>query len=144
MGNNVKNSQGETLGQINDFVVNPSFGRIQFVIISISDPAQIGKMTAVPWMLAKPNSDASSLMLSVDKEKLISAQTFDATSWPDFSQASWSREIYSYYGIQPPLQSGQGGGVPTHDSESGRGPSKNLEPKHDSDKEVAPDGRGVH
>ncbi|MDB6017957.1 MAG: photosystem reaction center subunit [Pedosphaera sp.] len=119
MGATVKSSSGETLGQINDFVVNPASGRIQFAIISLSD--QSGKMTAVPWSLVKPGSDPSTFTLNADKQKLSSAQTFDATSWPDFSQQDWSQKIYSYYGVQPPSR--MGGHIPTGGSESGEGSS---------------------
>ena len=82
------------MGTITDFVVNPAFGRIHFAVLSLSDPSQSGKLTAVPWQLVRPGSDPSTFMLNVDKQKLASAQTFDATSWPDFSQPSWSQQIY--------------------------------------------------
>ncbi|MDB6111056.1 MAG: photosystem reaction center subunit [Pedosphaera sp.] len=120
MGATVKGQTGETLGQINDFVVNPASGRIQFAVISLSD--QSGKLTAVPWPLLRPGSDPSTFTLNVDKQKLSSAQTFDASSWPDFSQPGWSQKVYSYYGIQLPGR--MGGGVPTGGSESGGGSSQ--------------------
>ncbi len=114
MGASVKGQNGETLGQINDFIVQPTYGRIQFAVISLSD--QSGKLTAVPWQLVQPGTDPTSLTLNVDKQKLSSAQTFDASSWPDFSQPGWSHTIYSYYGIQPGRM---GGHVPMGGSESG-------------------------
>ena len=43
MGATVKGQTGDTLGQINDFIVNPASGRIQFAILSLSD--QSGKLT---------------------------------------------------------------------------------------------------
>jgi hypothetical protein len=124
MGATVKSSTGESLGQINDFIVNPASGRIQFAILSLSD--QPGKLTAVPWPLLRPGADPSTFTLNVDKQKLSSAQTFDATSWPDFSQPGWSQKVYSFYGIQ--LPSRMGGGVPTGGSESGGGSSQPQPP----------------
>src|SRR5207247_7079905 len=38
MGAQVKSSTGETLGTINDFVVNPQFGRIEFAVLSVTGP----------------------------------------------------------------------------------------------------------
>lgn len=106
MGSTVKDSQGNTIGQINDFVVNPMSGRIQFAVISLND--QAGKLTAVPWQLVKPGSDPTTCTLRTSKDTLSNAQTFDASSWPNFSQPSTSQQIYSHFGIQAPGHYGIG------------------------------------
>jgi hypothetical protein len=116
MGATIKDQQGNTVGQVNDFIVHPASGRIQFAVISLSD--QTGKLTAVPWPLLRPGSDPSTFTLNVDKQKLASAQTFDTTSWPDFSQPSTAQQIYSYYGIQMQGR-GMGGHMPMGGSEGG-------------------------
>ncbi len=116
MSATVKDQQGNSVGQINDFVINPTSGRIQFAIISLSD--QSGKLTAVPWALIRSGSEPNTCTLNVSKQKLDSSQTFDASSWPDFSQPSTSQQIFSYYGVQPGHY-GAGGNVPTGGNESG-------------------------
>lgn len=99
MNANVKDLQGNSVGQISDFIINPASGRIQFAVISLSD--QSGKLTAVPWGLIRPGSDPNTCTLNVSKQKLEGSQTFDSNSWPDFSQPSTSQQIYSYFGVQP-------------------------------------------
>ncbi len=116
MSATVKDQQGNSVGQINDFVISPTTGRIQFAIISLSD--QAGKLTAVPWALIRTGSEPNTCTLNASKQKLDSSQTFDASSWPDFSQPSTSQQIYSYYGVQPG-RFGTGGNVPTGGNESG-------------------------
>ncbi|EEF62567.1 PRC-barrel domain-containing protein [Pedosphaera parvula] len=143
MGTTVKNAQGETLGQINDFVINPMSGRIQFAIISLSDPSQSGKLTAVPWTLARMSTEPNTVMLNVDKQKLASSQTFDATSWPDFSQADWTQKTYSYYGVQEPSWRGTGGRIPMDGNATGTSSSKDRDAKPNADNGTAPDGRGT-
>ena len=106
MGATVKDQQGNTLGQINDFVVSPGSGRIQFAVISLND--QAGKLTAIPWQLVRPGSDPTSCTLAVTKDKLDNAQTFDASSWPDFDQPQSTQQIYSHYGVQPGHMGGAG------------------------------------
>lgn len=124
MGATVKDQQGNSIGQINDFVVNPMSGRIQFAVISLND--QSGKLTAVPWQMVRPGSDPTTCVVTASKDKLDDAQTFDASSWPDFTQPSTSRDIYSHYGMQMPAgRSGyqnQGG---TGENESGYGTGHN-------------------
>jgi hypothetical protein len=68
--------------------------------------------------VVKP-SGANEFTLDVDKQKLDTAQTFDATSMPDFS-SGWSRQIYSFYGVQPERM---GGRIPTGESSTGTGSS---------------------
>jgi len=119
MGATVKGQDGQTLGQINDFIVQPNFGRIQFAVISLAD--QSGKLTAVPWQLLQPGTETTSFTLNVNKQKLDNAQTFDASTWPDFTQPGWGHSIYSYYGVQPPNR--MGGHIHTGGSESGGGTS---------------------
>ncbi len=118
MNATVKDQQGNAVGQINDFVIYPNAGRIQFAIISLGD--QGGKLTAVPWMLIRSGSEPNTCALNVSKDKLAGSQTFDAATWPDFSQPATSRQIYSYYGVQPGRY-GAGGRVPTGGKDSGSG-----------------------
>jgi sporulation protein YlmC with PRC-barrel domain len=120
MGATVKGQDGQTLGQITDFIVQPSFGRIQFAVISLSD--QSGKLTAIPWQLVQTGAEATSVTLNVDKQKVASAQTFDASTWPDFTQSGWSHEVYAYYGIQAPGR--MGGRIHTGGVETGSGTSQ--------------------
>ncbi|MDB6023512.1 MAG: photosystem reaction center subunit [Pedosphaera sp.] len=127
MGSTVKDQQGNTLGQINDFVVNPASGRIQFAVISLND--QAGKLTAVPWQLVKPGADPTTSTLAASKDKLDSAMTFDASSWPDFSQPSTHQQIYAHFGVQP---SHMGGAEPGAGNESGTGSSGYDQTKPDN------------
>lgn len=115
MSATVKDQEGNAVGQISDFVVQPNSGRIQFAIISLSD--QNGKLTAVPFTLIRSGSEANTCTLNCSKDKLAGSQTFDSSSWPDFTQPSTSQQIYSYFGVRPRF--GAGGRVPTGGNESG-------------------------
>ena len=82
MGAEVKDSQGQSLGTINDVIVNPTSGRIDFAVISLratpgtgantsatsstststtsqsSTIASAGKLVPVPWMLLRSSANA--------------------------------------------------------------------------------------
>src|SRR3954463_12938562 len=69
-GSSIKNTSGESLGQINDFVVDPSTGRIEFAAVSltpegtigkIENALQRGKLTAIPWTLIRPSGEGNNL-----------------------------------------------------------------------------------
>jgi sporulation protein YlmC with PRC-barrel domain len=137
----LKNTSGETLGQINDLVVDPATGRIEFAVISPSAAAQPGKLTAVPWTLIRPSGQASTLTANIEKDKLTTAQMFDRYQWPDMTQETWAQQVYSHYGLQWQDRTSAGGRVPLGDSEIGTGvsPTKGT----DIDNSTAPDAKGT-
>jgi len=153
-GTALKNTSGENLGQINDFVVDPSTGRIEFAVLSltpggaigkIENTLQRGKLTAIPWTLIRPSGEGQNLTANIDKDKLASAQTFDRSSWPDMSQESWGQQIYSHYGLQWQDRSSAGGRVPLGGSETGTGVSSTRSglQQGSTDTTTAPDGKGT-
>ena len=140
----IKSSTGETLGQINDLVVDPTTGRIEFAVISPTDAAQPGKLTAVPWTLIRCSGGApgmANLTANIDKEKLKTAQTFDRFQWPDMSQENWAQQVYSHYGLQWQDRTSAGGRVGIGGSEVGTGISSDR--SKDADNGTAPDGKGT-
>jgi len=141
----IKNTSGEAIGQINDLVVDPTTGRIEFAVISPAGAAQPGKLTAVPWQLVRPSGEGSTLTANIDKEKLSSAQTFDRFQWPDMSQESWAQQVYSHYGLQWHDRTSAGGRVPLGGSEIGTGVSTNRSGLKgtDIDNSTSPDGKGT-
>ena len=54
MGAQVKTTSGEDVGRIEDVVLNPASGRIDFAIISSE-----GKLVPVPWRLLSVSGGAS-------------------------------------------------------------------------------------
>jgi len=144
-GSSIKNTSGESLGQINDFVVDPTTGRIEFAVLSLSGGANSGKLTAVPWTLIRPSGEGQNLTANIDKDKLSSAQTFDRSQWPDMSQETWGQTIYSHYGLQWQDRSSAGGRVPLGGSETGTGVNSTRSGSQgtDTDNSSAPDGKGT-
>jgi len=154
-GSSLKNTSGESLGQINDFVVDPSTGRIEFAAVSltpegtigkIENALQRGKLTAIPWTLIRPSGEGNNLTANIDKDKLASAQTFERSNWPDMSQESWGQQIYSHYGLQWQDRSSAGGRVSVGGTETGTGVSSTRSSglqQGSTDNSAAPDGKGT-
>jgi hypothetical protein len=143
-GSSLKNTSGESLGQINDFVVDPTTGRIEFAVLSLSGGANSGKLTAIPLTLIRPSGEGQNLTANIDKDKLASAQTFDRSQWPDMSQENWGQTVYSHYGLQWQDRSSAGGRVPLGGSEAGTGINATRPGSStDADNSTAPDGKGT-
>jgi sporulation protein YlmC with PRC-barrel domain len=117
MGIKVQDSTGAKIGQVEDFVVDPNTGKIQFAVVKLSgDLAKGGAYTPIPWPMvahAGANVDRSGgpqvLVLNVDRSKLASAQRFNVAHWPEKYSASmspdkarpvtWGQDVYTYYGV---------------------------------------------
>ncbi len=111
MGAQVKSQTGETLGKIDDLVVNPQSGKVDFAVISYQ-----GKMTPIPWQLLQSSGatqpgQPANFTANIDKSKLSQAPTLSG-QWSELQSPSWSQQVYSFYGVQPSEGMG-GGGTPT-------------------------------
>src|SRR3954469_9002343 len=143
-GSSIKNTSGDSLGQINDFVVDPTTGRIEFAVVSLKEGGNTGKLTAIPWTLIRPSGEGNNLTANIDKDKLASAQTFERSNWPDMSQESWGQQIYSHYGLQWQDRSSAGGRVSVGGTETGTGVSSTRSSglqQGSTDNSAAPDGK---
>jgi len=95
IGMDVKNQQGEKLGDIKDVVFDFTSERVGYVVLS-ADPGalQAEKLHAVPLKAFQPSADGTSLILNADKQKLASAEGFAKDSWPNPSNPSWGAQPF--------------------------------------------------
>lgn len=135
-GADVQNSSGQTLGTIDEILVNPASGRVDFAVISLSSTggsssegsssssaaasSMAGQLVPVPWSMLRSSASGSSSSSSMagaseqqptfvftgDSSKLQSAPSFSQNSWPDITQPSWRHSIFSYYGMTPGTATG--------------------------------------
>ena len=50
LGNQVKNSEGEPLGRIEEFVIDPNDGRIKSIVVSLGEEPRFDlAVSAIPW-----------------------------------------------------------------------------------------------
>jgi len=104
-GMKLQNSKGESVGQINDLVVNPATQRIQYVAVTYGGFLGMGdKLFAVPMHAIQVKADPENkgqviLVLDVTKEQMKGAEGFDEAHWPDFSNDAFAGEIHKRYGV---------------------------------------------
>jgi hypothetical protein len=98
----VNNLQNEKLGEVENFVVDLSAGRIVAVIISSGGFLDMGdELSAVPPTALRFNAEHDTLQLDVSKETLANAPHFKANEWPDFGQSSYAGGVYRAYNVEP-------------------------------------------
>ena len=100
-GASVVNTKGETLGSVDDVVVDLESGKVGYAALSVGGVLGIGdKLFAVPFEEFKITHDTNnniSFVLDVSKERLENAPGFDKAHWPDFASPQWKSQIDNYY-----------------------------------------------
>jgi sporulation protein YlmC with PRC-barrel domain len=102
IGDPVVNQKGESLGKIEDLVIDPMSARVDYAVLSFGGFLGVGdKLFAVPLEAMKLSSEEKRFILDVDKERLKQAPGFDKNNWPDASDRAFGTKVYNYYGYTP-------------------------------------------
>ncbi len=100
IGNNVKSTSDESLGDVKDIMMNPHTGEASYAVLSFGGFLGLGdKYFAVPFEALTLDREDQSYRLNVDKDRLKDAPGFDKNNWPDFADPSFKRSISDYYAI---------------------------------------------
>ena len=118
IGREVTSSSGERVGQIEDILLNPASGRIDFAVIAMSGSyaganntganttASEQRLVPVPWSLLKPRQtgqaageEQRTLTLNVEPSKLNDAPSISGNDWSSLRESGWRERVYSHYGL---------------------------------------------
>jgi sporulation protein YlmC with PRC-barrel domain len=97
----VKNSENDTLGSVEDIVMDVESGKVAYVALSFGGVLGIGdKLFAVPYRQLEfmHGQEEMYFVLKVPKDRLKTAPGFDKNKWPNFADPAWTKSINSYYG----------------------------------------------
>ena len=99
MGNDVYNSDSEDLGDIKEFMIDMSSGRIAYAVLSIGGVLGMGdKLFAVPWRALALDTTNKRFTLNVPKDRLKEAPAFDKNNWPSMADKAWATGVHRFYG----------------------------------------------
>ena len=98
IGQDVKNAQGENMGEIHDLIIDPVAQRVHYAVLSFGGVLGMGeKLFAFPVSSFKPSQDKDELVLNVPKERLKNAPGFERNNWPDMSDNRYRGEVDKYF-----------------------------------------------
>ena len=98
----ITNSKNESLGEIQDIVLDSGNHRLAYAVVAFGGfPGMGEKYFAVPWRcieVAQRGTDhGPRATLGLDQDTLKAAPGFDRTSWPDMANATWANQVDDYY-----------------------------------------------
>lgn len=88
IGTQVKDQRGESLGKIDDVVVDYNSGKVSYVAMKVDGS---GKHLAIPLAALHPGADGT-LTLNADKEKIAQARGFEGNNWPALNAPVWGAQ----------------------------------------------------
>lgn len=98
-GDHVHNLQNEHLGEIKEFLLEMSTGKVAYAVMSSGGVLSLGeKLFAVPWEALTLDTANKRFTMNVSKERIENAPGFDTDDWPDMADQQWASDLHSYYG----------------------------------------------
>jgi sporulation protein YlmC with PRC-barrel domain len=100
VGADVRNLANEDLGQIDDVIVDPKTGDLNFAIVSHGGFLGLGeKQIAVPWreLRVTESGETPVFVLNVSEEALEDAPSFARDSWGEIDNEKWREENDTFY-----------------------------------------------
>lgn len=101
IGDEVMNTKGEHLGEIEELMIDLHTGEVAYAVLSFGGILGVGdKLFAVPWGALALDLDEQKFVLDVDKQFLQNAPGFDKKNWPDFASPQFREKHYDYYEVK--------------------------------------------
>lgn len=101
IGNDIKNSQGENLGDVQDLMIDLRSGKVAYVVVSHGGVLGVGdKLFAIPWGAFSLDTEGKNFVLDVDKDTLKNAEGFDKNNWPNTADPMWQQDVNEYYDVR--------------------------------------------
>ena len=102
LGDKVRNTEGDVLGDMKDLMIDLNTGRIVYAVLSFGGILGVGdKLFAVPWTVLELAAEEKKFIFDVDKQKLSDAPGFDKDNWPNMADTTWQEEVHQHYEATP-------------------------------------------
>jgi sporulation protein YlmC with PRC-barrel domain len=99
MGDDVRNPQGENLGELEEIMLDCNSGRIAYAVISFGGILGMGdKLFAIPWEALRLDTENKVFFWDEDPDRLEDAPGFDKDDWPRSVDHEYLNEVHDYYG----------------------------------------------
>jgi sporulation protein YlmC with PRC-barrel domain len=99
LGHKIVDARGESLGRIEELVIDVDGGRVAYAVLSFEGRLGLGdRLHAVPWNALWLDEEHERFILDESKERLQKAPAFDKEEWPDMADPDFVDDVYGYYG----------------------------------------------
>jgi sporulation protein YlmC with PRC-barrel domain len=101
-GANIRNPAGESLGKLEDIMIDLASGRIAYAVLSFGGLFGIGsKFFILPWSSLAFDQSQNEFVLDIARDVLEKGPGFDRNNWPDLADPVYGASIHRHYGKTP-------------------------------------------
>lgn len=98
----VSNQQGDTLGNIEEVVLDLQTGQIAYLLLASGGFLGIGeKYLPVPMEALYYKPEAGEYQMDITKDRLKEAPQIAVKDWPNRPDKQYVDDLYRYYGYKP-------------------------------------------
>lgn len=98
IGVEVTNDANESLGKIEELVLDKFSGEVRYAVLSFGGILGIGdKLFALPWKALDYDPSQQQFVIGIAKATLQEAPGFDKHNWPDFTSKTWQSSVDRFY-----------------------------------------------
>ena len=97
------NTAGESLGEIDDLMIDKSSGQIAYAIMSFGGFLGVmgNQYHPLPWSVLKYDTGRGGYGVNFDKQQLESAPAYDEDAEPEWGDRAYEKRVHDYYGVKP-------------------------------------------
>lgn len=90
LGAKIQNNQGQTLGSLDDIVLEPGLNYVAYGVLARGGVLGAGQnLYAIPWDILQLSSDHRNLILNLPEQAFENVQGFNKDRWPDRANQRW-------------------------------------------------------
>lgn len=100
-GTSVYDTHGETLGTIEDVMIDKVSGRIAYAVMSFGGFLGIGSQHhPLPWSTLRYDTAVGGYVVNLDRSVLQGAPAY-ADDGPNWEDRTWGQQVHDYYRAEP-------------------------------------------
>lgn len=101
-GTNVYNTQGESLGEVYDLMIDKRSGKIAYTVMSFGGFLGMGEnYHPLPWNTLKYDTRQGGYVVGLTRQQLEGAPTFARDETPAWGDRGYEQGIHDYYKTPP-------------------------------------------
>lgn len=101
-GTSVYNAAGDSLGSIEDVMIDKLSGKVAYAIMSFGGFLGIGNQYhPLPWSILHYDTSMTGYVVNLDKNQLEGSPAYDVGQDPAWGDRDYERRIHDYYGVGP-------------------------------------------
>lgn len=101
-GTSVYNPQGESLGSVEDVMIDKVSGKIAYAVLNFGGFLGMGgRHHPLPWSTLKYDTSLGGYVVNLDRRMLEGAPSYASDQDVSWEDQQWGRSVYDYYKAEP-------------------------------------------